>query len=105
MPTSLPYLLALKNIPTLFDKIASAKTPDKFTHQFLQTTLGLKSTADRQLIPLLRNLGFIDQSGTPLPTYNLLKGDKRGAAIAAGVRKAYGPLFDFRHQRSHTHRR
>lgn len=94
MPTSLPYLLALKNIPTLFDKIASAKTPDKFTHQFLQTTIGLKSTSDRQLIPLLRNLGFIDQSGTPLPSYNMLKGDKRGDAIAAGIRKAYGPLFD-----------
>lgn len=95
MPISLPYLLALKNIPTLFSKINSAKVPDKFTHQFLQTTIGLKSTSDRQLIPLLRNLGFIDQSGTPTPAYNLLKSnEKRSAAIAAGVRKAYQPLFD-----------
>jgi len=94
MPTSLPYLVVLKNIPIFFEKIASAKTPDKFTHQFLQTTIGIKGTNDRQLIPLLRNLGFIDQSGTPLTGYNLLKGDKRGAALAAGVRRAYGPLFD-----------
>ncbi len=95
MPISLSYLLALKNIPTLFDKIASAKVPDKFTHQFLQTTIGLKSTSDRLLIPLLRNLGFIDQSGTPTPAYNLLKSnEKRPAAIAVGVRKAYQPLFD-----------
>jgi hypothetical protein len=99
MPTSLPYLLALKNIPALFDKIATAKVPDKFTHQFLQTTLGLKSTADRQLIPFLRHLGFLDQSGTPTASYNLLKAslDKRAAAIAAGVRKAYQPLFDADH--------
>lgn len=95
MPISLPYLFALKNIPSLFDKISSAKVPDKFTHQFLQTTIGLKSTSDRLLIPLLRNLGFIDQSGTPTPGYSLLKSDeRRPAAIAAGIRKAYQPLFD-----------
>jgi hypothetical protein len=97
MPTPLPYLLALKNIPTLFEKIATAKVPDRFTHQFLQTTLGLKSTADRQLIPFLRHLGFIDPSGAPTNSYSLLKSDKRGAAIAAGVRKAYQPLFDADH--------
>lgn len=95
MPTPLPYLVTLKNIPTLFTRIASAKIPDKFTHQFLQTTIGLKGTGDRPLIPLLRALGFIDQSGTPTPSYNLLKSnDKRRATIAAGVRQAYGPLFD-----------
>lgn len=44
---------------------------------------------------MLRNLGFIDQSGTPTPAYNLLKSnEKRPAAIAAGVRKAYQPLFE-----------
>jgi hypothetical protein len=92
--TSLPYLMAIKNLPPLFDKIASAKIPESFTHSFLQTTIGLKSTADRALIPLLRNLGFIDQSGTPTPSYRLLKGDNRRAALAAGIRKAYQPLFD-----------
>lgn len=93
MPVSLPYLSSNKNISTLFEKIASAKIPSKFTHDFLTTTIGLKGTNDRQLITLLKNLGFLDQSGTPSPSYALLKGEKRHAAIAEGIRAAYAPLF------------
>ncbi|WP_153020076.1 DUF5343 domain-containing protein [Paramesorhizobium deserti] len=94
MAVSLPYLASNKNVPTVFERIKGAKIPDKFTHSFLTTTIGLKGTNDRQLIPLLRNMGFIDQSGTPLPPYNLLKGHNPAAAIAAGMRRAYAPLFD-----------
>lgn len=94
MAVSLPYLVSYKNVPTLFEKIGSAKIPDSFTHNFLQTTVGLKATNDRALIPLLRTFGFIDQSGVPTPTYRLLKGDKRRAALAEGIRRAYRPLFD-----------
>jgi hypothetical protein len=93
MPISLPYLASNKNVATLFSKIASAKIPAKFTHDFLTTTLGLKANGDRPLIPLLRNLGFLDQSNTPTPSYALLKGDKRSVAIAGGVKAAYEPLF------------
>lgn len=93
MPAQLPYLASYKNVGTLFEKIASAKIPPKFTHDFLTTTIGLKGTSDRQLIPLLRNLGFLDQSSTPTASYSLLKGANRNAAIAAGIRQAYAPLF------------
>jgi hypothetical protein len=101
MAVPLPYLVSYKNLPTLFEKISSAKIPDKFTHAFLATTLGIKGTNDRAFIPLLRNLGFLDQSGTPLPAYRLLKGDNSRAALADGIRKAYAPLFDS-NQDAHT---
>jgi hypothetical protein len=94
MPTSLPYLASNKNLSTLFEKIASAKIPPKFTHDVLTTAIGLTSTNDRQMIPLLRNLGFLDQSNTPTNSYALLKGDKRKAAIADGIKTAYSPLFN-----------
>jgi len=94
MPAQLPYLSSNKNVPVLFNKIASAKIPDKFTHEFLQKTIGLTSTNDRSLIPLLRNLGFLDQSSTPKVTYRLLKGNQRASALAEGIRHAYQPLFD-----------
>jgi hypothetical protein len=58
MAMSLPYLSSYKNVGTLFDKIASAKVPPKFTHEFLQNTIGLKGTNDRPLITLLRNMGW-----------------------------------------------
>ncbi|QND70753.1 DUF5343 domain-containing protein [Tardiphaga robiniae] len=96
MPVQLPYLSSYKNVPVLFQKIGSAKVPESFTHAFLQNTIGLKNTADRPLIPFLRSLGFIDSSNKPTADYNLLKGSEeaRRAAIAAGIRKAYGSLFD-----------
>lgn len=94
MAVSLPYLASYKNVGKLFENIAAAKVPPKLTHNFLQTTLGLKNTSDRPFIPLLRNLGFIDQSGTPTASYSLLKNShKQKTAIAAGIRHAYAPLF------------
>jgi hypothetical protein len=46
------------------------------------------------MIPLLRNMGFLDQSNTPTPAYSLLKAkDKQKLAIAQGIRSAYAPLF------------
>jgi len=94
MAVSLPYLASNKNVGVLFERIKGAKSPDKFTHGFLTTTIGLKGTNDRQLIPLLRHMGFIDQTGNPLPNYSLLKGNNPSAAIANGMRHAYSPLFD-----------
>ena len=96
MPVQLPYLSSYKNVPTLFEKIATAKIPETFHHQFLQDTIGLKSTSDRPLIPFLRNLGFVDTANKPTADYSLLKGseDQRRVAIADGLRRAYRPLFD-----------
>jgi hypothetical protein len=94
MASSLPYVVSNKNLETLFSKIASAKVPDKFTHNFLLQTIGLKGTNDRAYIPLLRTLGFLDGSSTPTVTYRQLKNSSTAkAAIAAGVRAAYAPLF------------
>lgn len=94
MPVSLPYLASNKNIEALFSSVQSAKVPDRFTQEFLATTIGLKGTNDRAMIPLLRNLGFLDQSGSPTASYRQLK--NRSAAkqvLADGIRSAYSPLF------------
>jgi len=91
---TLPYLSSNRNLPTLFEKIASAQKPSTFTHNFLQNTIGLKGTNDRPLIPLLRTLGFLDSANVPTLAYDLLKnkGTVKGA-IAAGMRKAWDDLF------------
>lgn len=94
MPTSLAYLSSNKNVGELFAKIASAKVPPKFTHAFLGQTIGLKGTNDRPLIPLLRTLGYLDQSGTPTSKYPELKNPAIAkSSIAHAIRTAYAPLF------------
>lgn len=95
MPVSLPYLASNKNLEPLFATIQSAKVPDRFTQEFLGTTIGLKGSNDRAVIPLLRTLGFIDQSGAPTSNYRKLKNpDSAKAALAAGIREAYKALFE-----------
>jgi len=95
MPASLTYLASNKNLETLFTTIQSAKVPDRFTQEFLGTTVGLKGTNDRMMIPLLRTLGFLEASGAPTAAYRELKNrDSAKRAIAKGVRTAYAPLFE-----------
>jgi hypothetical protein len=89
------YLASYKNVGTLFDKIETAKAPEAFTTRFLADTIGLKSPADRNLINMLKKMGFLDATGRPTEIYGLLKNKSVAkAAIADGLRKVYAPLFD-----------
>lgn len=95
MAIELPYLPSYKNVERLFSSIATAKAPDVFTHTFLTNTIGLKGTADRQFISLLRTLGFLDGANKPTAEYAHLKNPSLSKkAIAAALRRAYQPLFD-----------
>ena len=95
MAKELPYLASYKNVAKIFQKIDAAKKPETLSTRVLADTFGLKSSGDRQLITLLKTLGFLDQSGKPTASYDLLKNpDQAAKAIAAGVHKAYAPLFE-----------
>lgn len=94
MATELPYLSNYKNVGELFQRIASAKKPESFTTIYLAETIGLKSSGDRQLITLLKSLGFLDAAGRPTPEYDQLKNSNRSPmAIGASIRRAYEGLY------------
>lgn len=94
MATELPYLSNYKNVGELFQRIASAKKPESFTTIYLADTIGLKSSGDRQLITLLKALGFLDSAGRPTPEYDQLKNSNRAPkAIGAAVKRAYEGLY------------
>jgi hypothetical protein len=91
----LPYLPSYKNVGKLFSAIDSAKKPDALTTRVLAETFGIRGAGDRPLITMLKTLGFLDQSSKPTSQYDLLKNPAQAKlAIAAGIRKAYAPLFD-----------
>lgn len=94
MAQSLPYLSSNKNVGALFDKIRTSQKPSTFTQEHLRDIIGLKGSNDRPLIPLLRNLGFLDSANRPTSTYDPLKNNATAkAAIANGIKTAYEPLF------------
>lgn len=94
MAAELPYLSSYKNVAELFQRIAAAKQPDSFTTRYLADTIGLKSAADRQLIALLKALGFLDSAGRPTAEYGHLKNPSLASkALGQAIRVAYEPLY------------
>ena len=94
MAKDLPYLSSYKNVAELFQRISSAKQPENLTQKFLAETLGLGSSGDRELISLLKMLGFLDSAGRPTSDYSSLKNSAvAGGAIAAAIRRAYEGLY------------
>lgn len=93
MPAELPYMPSVVNVAAILDRIRSAGTPPKFTHDFLKSSLGFGSSNDRAMIKVLRTLGFISADGTPTQRYNDYKGAQEGKALAAGLREGWAELF------------
>jgi hypothetical protein len=91
VPTS--YLKSTKNLAGILGALQKAGVPPKFTYDFLKT-LGYPSSNDRSLIPVLKSLRFIDQSGIPLDRYKRFRDSGQSRAVMAeGMRDAYSDVF------------
>lgn len=94
MTGKMPYLPSPGAVTRVLDKIIEAKTPDRFTVDFLGTRLGFKGGAARPIIPLLKRLRFLGDDGVPTELYKKFRTESgRGAAMAQGMRAAYDELF------------
>jgi hypothetical protein len=81
------------SIPDYFEAILNAEAPERFTNQFL-TNLDFKSTNDRMLIGILKDLGFIDTDGAPKQRYfEFLDRTQSKVILAEGIREAFADLF------------
>ena len=89
-----PYVDAYGKIDEVFKKIVEASVPTKVTNDFIYTKLGLKSTSYRAMIPLLKRLGFIDDSNAPTAVYREYRDQKKSKVIMAQqIRITYKDLF------------
>jgi hypothetical protein len=89
-----PYVNAYGAIPTLFQAIRHAAVPTKFTQDFLESVLGMKSTSHRALIPLLKRLGLLDQANVPTEKYKQVRDPDQGdVVLAEQLRAAYADLY------------
>jgi hypothetical protein len=102
MADGLPYLLGVKNLDAILEKIKTAGTPPKFTVDFLKTSLGFTSSSDRGVIKILRTLGFLTADGVPTARYNEFRqSSTSGRAMATGLREGWAPIF-LADQQAHT---
>ena len=95
MAETLPYLQSTGLVSKILDGIKSAKTPDRFSQDFLGTVLGFSSGSARPFIPLGKRLSLISSDGSPTELYKRFRGsvDESKAAMAEAIRIGYAPLF------------
>ncbi len=91
----IPYVTASGNITKALEKIQPATTPERFTHDFLSTKLGMSGGSARPVVPFFKRVGLLGSDGTPTDRYKAFRGDStRGAAAAAALREGYAPLYE-----------
>lgn len=95
MASKIPYVNQPGSMVSILDKVRSAKTPDRFTHDFLETMLGFKGGNYRQFIPLAKKLGLLASDGTPTDLYKQFRNtDGSQAAMAQALKVGYSELFE-----------
>jgi hypothetical protein len=83
MSTKLPYVVYPNSIGKILDKIKEAKTPDRFTADFLDTKLGFHGGNYRQFIPLAKKLGLLKSDSTPTDLYKSFRNPGSSKAAMA----------------------
>jgi hypothetical protein len=95
MTTKLPYVVQPTIVKNVLEKIRDAKTPDRFTTDFLDTKLAFRGGNYRQFIPLAKKLGLLNSDGTPTDVYKAFRNPSTAkASIAQAIRIGYRELFD-----------
>jgi hypothetical protein len=93
--TKLPYVVYPSSIAKILEKVKEAKTPDRFTADFLDTKLGFHGGNYRQFIPLAKKLGLLNSDGTPTELYKSFRNSVSSkAAIAQALKNGYREIFD-----------
>ncbi|MBA3833857.1 MAG: DUF5343 domain-containing protein [Chthoniobacterales bacterium] len=93
MPVDYPYVVSNNKIGPILSKIEKAAKPGRFSQEFLKN-LGFGASNDRAVIPLLRRLGFLNDSGAPTEYYDQLKDATRHKTVLGDRIKAlYSDLF------------
>jgi hypothetical protein len=92
---SVPYVTAYGNITKTLERIKRASTPQRFTQDFLATTLDLKGGSPKPVIPFLKRTGFLASDGTPTELYRRFRNNSStGAAAAEALRVGFRPLYE-----------
>jgi hypothetical protein len=81
-------------ISKIFDKIAEAQKPERFTTDYLGSVLGYGSGSARPIIPLLKRLNFLQADGTPTQLYARFRNpSERAPAMLEALKAGYPELY------------
>jgi len=89
-----PYTAKVSSLEDFLKKMATRPEPPKVTQEYLKS-IGYTSSSDRQTIPVLRFIKFIDNEGVPTPFFKQFRDTRKSRAIMAqAMRESYAELFE-----------
>lgn len=98
------YLNSVKNLPAIMKKIIEGTAPDKFTTEHLKK-IGFPSSNDRALLGVLKDLGFISDSGTPTQRYHDYRNTSKSSKVLGdALKEAYSEIFHINEKPSQSDR-
>ena len=80
-----PFMNASGTIPRILDKIKEAKTPARFTQDFLATNLGFPGGSPKAFIPFAKRLGLLSSDGSPTDLYQQFRDPSRSKQAMASA--------------------
>ena len=90
-----PFMNAYGNIERILKAIKKAKTPSRFTQDYLGNTLGFTGGSAKPFIPFAKRIGLLGSDGTPTDLYKRFRNaDASGAAAAEAMRIGYSDLYE-----------
>lgn len=102
MPDYPPYMNAYGNVTKILNKIKEAKTPERFSQDYLDTVLGFSGGGAKPFIPLAKRIGLLNADGSPSELYSRFRNPAQSeAAMAEMLRKGY-PEFYKRNEYAHA---
>ena len=89
-----PFLNSYGVVQLILAKIRETPIPERFSHEFMSSTMGFRRDADRPFVPLAKRMELIDADGRPTELYKRFRDpDQAQDALMQLVRNAFSQLY------------
>jgi hypothetical protein len=90
-----PFMNSYGLVAKILNKIKDAKTPDRFTQDYLGSTLGFASGCAKPFIPVIKRLGLLSSDGAPTELYKQFRNpDHSKSAMGKAIKQRYAALYE-----------
>lgn len=94
MPDSYPYSISNNKIEPILARVRSAAKPERFSIRETLNKWGFNASNDRAIVAVLKELGFLNESGVPTEFYDRLRDPIDWKyVLAERMRDLYADLF------------
>lgn len=89
-----PFMNAYGNVTKILEKIKEAKTPERFSVDYLDSVLGFSGGSASPFIGLAKRIGLLNTDGTPTELYHRFRNPAQSEqAMAEAIKIGYPELY------------